>query len=533
MTDLLKTICLGTVLAWSAASCSSDVDLTDFDAAGQEVAFTAMQTRATGTAWTAGDHIGVYMKAAGTALEGTQLTGTTANVDYVTAAGDGRFAAAGAKLYYPHDGAAVDFVAYYPYTASVAAGVYPVNVADQADAEAIDLMYADNLKEQTKASGTGALAFSHQLATVSLTVKSADGNALDGMKISVADAYTTASFNLSDATFTGLSAKADVPMNVIGTGTTLTATALLIPNVSVTQDTKPLSVKFTSADGKTQTVRLADNLPLEKGRRYTYTVSVKNSGSAAQPVTYARWTETPVITADQLASDHLKYITHSFTDGGKQVRNYAMLYDTDLKMAYWVAYPLCNYYTKKNVSRTDDWGFDPALANSLQADMSKGIGGYDRGHQLPSADRLVTREANVQTFYYTNMTPQVGTLNQGIWSSLEDKLRSWSSSIDTLYVVTGASATSSLTATDISYTRDVAGARIAVPKYYYKALLKIDRETGTAYTIAFKFDNTKPASKTIMDYAISVAELEALTGFTFFPGIAASAKQSYDTKKWQ
>lgn len=61
---------------------------------------------------------------------------------------------------------------------------------------------------------------------------------------------------------------------------------------------------------------------------------------------------------------------------------------------------------------------------------------------------------NNQTFYYTNMTPQLQNgLNGAIWAQLEGAVRGWSSGIDTLYVVTGAMPT---TATDkqIQYAKD-------------------------------------------------------------------------------
>lgn len=533
MTTFLKTFCIGATLAWSLASCSSDADL-QYLATGDEVTFTtAPTTKAVGAQWTAGDRIGVYMKTAGEALDGTALTGANANVSYTTAAGDGVFTASSTALYYPHDGSAVDFIAYYPYTSSVAAGVYPVDLTKQTDAESIDLMYADNLTSRTKDQGAGALAFSHKLATVQLTLKSADGQSLNGLTATVKNAYTTGSFDLTTGTFSAVANQGNIAMNVSGSGTTLTATALLFPTISTTEDLKPLTVTLTSAAGKSQTVTVASDLTLVSGERYTYTINVKAGGGSSVTPTYTSWTETPTITSDQLNSDHIKYVTHNIDVNNKTVRNYSLLYDTQLKMAYWVAYPMCNFYVQRNSNRTEEWGPDPSFSTSEQPNYSKAIGGYQRGHQIPSADRYVSREANVQTFYYTNMTPQNGQLNGNVWADLETKVRSWSSNIDTLYVVTGASPTTSATATDISYAYDIDGTAVAVPKYYYKALARIDRETGTAYTIAFKFNNERPSSTTLMDYAISVAELEQLTGFTFFPTIDASYKQSYDATKWQ
>ena len=238
------------------------------------------------------------------------------------------------------------------------------------------------------------------------------------------------------------------------------------------------------------------------------------------------YVEVPFITDTQRAKEELKYIQHSFNYGGKEVRSYEMLYDTTLKMAYWVAYPLCAFYTKKNGERTNAWGYDPKLPESKQSTMKKGLGhGYDRGHQIPSADRLVTEESNNQTFYYTNMTPQLSGLNQRTWQQLETALRSkYMPTTDTLYVVTGAMPTTAENTT-ITYMKDNKGVDIAIPKYYFKAICALNRTTGEAKTLAFKIDH-KATNDNYMNYVISVAELERLTGFTFFPSIDPKYKKS-------
>lgn len=255
-----------------------------------------------------------------------------------------------------------------------------------------------------------------------------------------------------------------------------------------------------------------------------------SSDSSTDPDTtstgFKGYFELPVITKEQLAQANLKYIQHSFSHGGKEVRSYEMLYDTNLKMAYWVAYPLCSFYTQKNTKRTDAWGYDPKLPQSEQSTMKHGLGhGYDRGHQIPSADRLVTKEANEQTFYYTNMTPQLAGLNQKTWQKLETALRStFMPTTDTLYVVTGAMPTTPDNTT-ITYMSDNNGVQIAIPKYYFKAICAVNRTTGEAKTMAFKIDHVA-TNDNYLNYVISVAELERLTGFTFFPGIDPKYKKS-------
>lgn len=515
-------------LALHACSADSDVAVATDD---NVVTFSAPDGhRAVGTRWDAGDVIGVYMKTAGQAFDNSSLTGANANVSYATAAGDGYFTPTATALAYPA-GSAVDFVAYYPYNANVSNGVLTLDIANRQDTPAaIDLLYADNLKNVSRTQSAQALAFRHCMASVTINLSADATTTCDGISVSLAAIPTRGKFDLAAGIFTEIGNVGNLPMRVVVSGSSATATALVFPQAEADY----LLAVVTLANGSVKTVVLSESQVLESGKNYAYTLRLTDSSANkgdAEATGYARWTETPRITAAQMADANLRYVTHSFTTGGKTVRNYSMLYDTNLKMAYWVAYPLCNFYTRSNVSRTDAWGFDPQFGIDEQANMTKGIPGYDRGHQLPSADRLVSTEANQQTFYFTNMTAQVGKLNQQIWAELESKARNWSSNIDTLYVVTGAMP-SLPGSTAVKYTNDNDGKRIAVPAYYFKAFARIDRQSGTAYTIAFTFKNEAFTGSSFMDQAISVSALEEMTGFTFFPSIDAQYKAAYDATKW-
>ena len=506
-------------------SCSSDETLAT---ERTDITFeTGVAQRVMNTTWDAGDKIGVFMVKNGTGLDASGIVGGGDNVAYTTTTGNGTFTPTAGGLKFPADGSAVDFIAYYPYTGSLDNYTYAVDLTDQRRPSTIDLLYANDAKGFSQSSNIVRLNFRHQLVRVELTIKSADNKQLTGVKVALNDQPLRATFDLNTGTFSQIAAdRGTIAMNATSAGTLLTATAFILPGQ------RDITVTITATDGTTKQITLDANKNLKQGDKYTKKISVKNLGSTETPApTYTHWTETPTITAQQLKD--YKYISHYFSDNGKQVRSYSMLYDTQLKMAYWVAYPLCNYYTTKNVKRTNAWAYDPSLSSEEQATMKRGLNGYDRGHQIPSADRLVTREANEQTFYYTNMTPQIGKgMNQHIWQKLETAVRGWSSNIDTLYVVTGAMPTTPENTT-ISYTQDNDGKQIAVPKYYFKALCRINRATGEAQTIAFKLDNRAyPNGESYMNHTLSVAELERMTGFVFFPMIREQDKQAYDKSKW-
>lgn len=224
------------------------------------------------------------------------------------------------------------------------------------------------------------------------------------------------------------------------------------------------------------------------------------------------WLELPAI-----SDKSLYFLTHEQTIVSTTIRSWSYLWDTDALVAHWVAYPL-NKWTIGSGSRTDAWGLDPKVPKDLQPVLYKAFrGGYDRGHQLPSADMLYP-EANMTTFYGTNMTPQLGSLNQNGWASLEGKVRDWAGKFDTLYVCTGCTVKGS---TKVAYDNE--GKAVKVPTAYFKALLgykkngtiSITASTGGYTGIAFYYPH-EAYSGSWQSKAMSIDELEAKVGEDFF-----------------
>lgn len=239
----------------------------------------------------------------------------------------------------------------------------------------------------------------------------------------------------------------------------------------------------------------------------------------------------PEIPTKEVNSNYI-YLTHEATLNNRPVRNYSMCFDKTKLAACWVAYPLHSCYMG-SLSRTDAWAFDPQISSTYQA-PTRGYSAwnYTRGHQIPSADRTATTELNSQTFYMSNMTPQGYYFNSGAWLSLENRIRSYRCN-DTLYVVTGAY----WDANTMTYV-----SRYPVPTHYYKLVLRT-RKGNTHKTV---FDCTSDELKCIgfwMEHKVvddansseletlnashckSVAEIENITGFTFFPEVPVNKTQ--------
>ena len=235
-------------------------------------------------------------------------------------------------------------------------------------------------------------------------------------------------------------------------------------------------------------------------------------------VTKVSWLELP-----NMNDQNLEYYSHSFVMNGKTYRNYTFGWSQNDLVALWVAYPLCSTYTNKTVSRTNAWAYDPLLGSQKSAAPFGGYAGdYARGHQLPSADRLCCYEANAQTFYGTNMTPQLNEHNEGIWSNLENFVRNVANTSDTTYVVTGCVVKGST-----KLTKDSDGKKLTVPVGYYKVLLRYSKSStiSTWAAMAFYTEHKNYTNTSLSSLAMSVDALEEKLGMDFFVNLPAQLGQ--------
>ena len=250
----------------------------------------------------------------------------------------------------------------------------------------------------------------------------------------------------------------------------------------------------------------------------------------------------------------IHFLLHETTDTatGAKVYNYCVEYHSDVFHSRWVAFRFDNSNKARNVERSDEpFAPDPDLDSALQLGttsmglISRHTGTtYHRGHLVASADRLLDVESNVQTFYMTNMSPQIGDFNSGYWSTLESIVRQWGSSTtyDTLYVCKGGTIAPGQCT--LQPTVNAAGASVtaAVPHYYFMAILGVSggKYSSIAFWMAhdahgYSWNNFCPRDE-MMQNACSVDSLEALTGIDFFCNLPDTTEQrierTYSRTAW-
>ena len=294
------------------------------------------------------------------------------------------------------------------------------------------------------------------------------------------------------------------------------------------------------------------------------------------------WAEQPACKQGNSLVHKTYYTT---LNDNRRVRNFSICYDLDKICSRWVAYPAHNVYTSgrnyevggTTAGRTNAWAFDdavtqyksssnwstayeiiskydssldtyntytnPIIPQKKQANIvgSNGFGyGYARGHMLPSADRYNTWNTNAQTCYATNIMVQDYDFNSASWGTLENKVRT-KVCADTLYVVVG-------TLFENSTKIDKGGRTISVPSHCFKLLLRTKsgntkkniadiKSADELMCIGFIFENNSKGTNTAWkDAAISVAELERRSGFSFYqnldPSIADKVKSQCNFSEW-
>ncbi|CDK28125.1 unnamed protein product [Kuraishia capsulata CBS 1993] len=163
--------------------------------------------------------------------------------------------------------------------------------------------------------------------------------------------------------------------------------------------------------------------------------------------------------------------------------------------------------------------------------------GYDRGHQAPAADAKFSQEAMDETFYLTNMSPQVGDgFNRDYWAFFEDFCRRLTSRYRSVRIVTGPLYLPKQDPLDGKFkvTYEVIGnpPSIAVPTHFFKLIvaetpLKGPQSGSNGVAVAaFVLPNDVISNTTpLRSFEVPVEALERSSGLEFLQRVPASEKR--------
>ena len=299
------------------------------------------------------------------------------------------------------------------------------------------------------------------------------------------------------------------------------------------------SFSITSGHGNgTVVLKVTENSDIPRTSNFTVTAgSTKKNIEITQdkfdeellyyPKKEAYRIEIPRLSKD-VVDDKAAFVAHYAPDKvGDNTLNYSLEYNYAARHSRWVAFTFYDKTAESNTERIDAWAPDPFLMEWTNNEYDYRGSGYNRGHLVASADRLYSKIANEKTFYYSNQSPQIYAFNGGVWLELENTVRQWGRGSyirDTLYVVKGG------TIDKENVIETIGSNKIAVPKYYYMALLAKKGETYKS--IAFMLEHkSHPEPYNLTKYAMSVEELEAKTGIDFFHNLPDEIERVVEKQK--
>jgi len=200
---------------------------------------------------------------------------------------------------------------------------------------------------------------------------------------------------------------------------------------------------------------------------------------------------------------------------------YFVAYDAPVKIPVYVAYTLSPPNALGCFPRTNAFVADQSLGGTGARPDDYAGTGYDKGHAAPDGDLSWSQIVEYESFLMTNMYPQHGSLNRGMWKLLETSVRGWAVQLNqpfTIYV--GAL---------YGNGDERIGNGVIVPHGYYKIVIN----NTTKEIAGWRFPHTKPyvnLGNDLTKYRAMISAIQSESGVQFkFP---AGAKEVTPGTEW-
>ena len=198
---------------------------------------------------------------------------------------------------------------------------------------------------------------------------------------------------------------------------------------------------------------------------------------------------------------------------------YQLSYNEEHEQANWVMHIILPDIINGNVSRSNDFRIDPLIKTGsaqesdyflkkMKADSSYEYDGFgfDRGHLAPSADFRWSKKALSESYYYSNMSPQIGDFNRQKWASLENWIREYVTINNvSLIIVTAPVLNDKLQKSKRSINH------ISIPEYFIKVALDKENKRGIGFILPHK-----KIDRPLESYAVSIDSVEKILGYDLF-----------------
>ncbi|MBL7893617.1 MAG: DNA/RNA non-specific endonuclease [Bacteroidia bacterium] len=155
----------------------------------------------------------------------------------------------------------------------------------------------------------------------------------------------------------------------------------------------------------------------------------------------------------------------------------------------------------KKIKRKNNFAPDPDLPEATNIDKDYKRSGYDRGHNMSAEDNTCNKEGMNECFYFSNMFPQIHSLNGGVWKKLENQERAEAKQYGKIKVFIGSTGE----------LKKIGKDKVVVPEYCWKIIYIESLNTYECYI----FPNKKPKKSDYTSYKVPLTEIEQKTNIKF------------------
>jgi endonuclease G len=253
--------------------------------------------------------------------------------------------------------------------------------------------------------------------------------------------------------------------------------------------------------------------------------------------------ESKAILKAELEAAKLNWIQHQIkkigipsTDNTEEVIDhlaFSLSYNEQHEQANWVMHVILPAISDGNATRSNDFREDPLVTTgtSLEQDYflkeEKPDGkykydgfGYDRGHLAPSADFRWSEQALSESYFYSNMSPQIGDFNRLRWAELENWMREYVTKNNTsLAIVTAPILSNDLAKIERGINK------VSIPKSFVKVALDIENNRGIGFILPHE-----KIERPLEYFAVSIDSVESTMGYDLFSNLNDSLENKIEAE---
>ncbi len=197
---------------------------------------------------------------------------------------------------------------------------------------------------------------------------------------------------------------------------------------------------------------------------------------------------------------------------------YSLSYVEGYELPSWVAYELTKEEASSEAEYKVKYAEDPDVSTGSATMKDYKKSGYLMGQLVPVEHMMISENAVKESFYLSTIVPHKLAFNKYVWKVMAETIKAWAYECGSLYVVTGP------VLADAPFPT-FGPSKVSIPERYYCVLLDPADQRGVGFVM-----RNSMASGTLKQFAMTIDEVEKITGIDFFPALPDEQENAVESK---